>query len=67
MYQKDYVKNQQEYLDKMKQRQFYEDQRPLSELLDKFIMPDKQGYKYMERFKAAQQMKYETSKQIFRV
>ena len=37
---------------------FYKDEKPLDDLLKKFILPDKQGSKYLKRFRAAQQIKY---------
>ena len=50
-YLKGYFKQNQEYLNNMKPELFNE--KPLDELLSKFILPEKQGSKYQERFKAA--------------
>ena len=57
-YFKEYLKERQEYLDTIKDPGFYQGEKPLEDLLKKFIIPDKQGTKYQERYRAAQQMKY---------
>ena len=44
-YFKTYIKDQQEYLKSIKDPGFYRE-KPLDDLLKKFVLPDKQGSKY---------------------